>query len=96
MTRAAVLPLGPRVAVKRGIGERVRPSGIVIPAPDTRDSFCGEILSVGSAHRVRNKRLPLEVKAGQRIVYSSRVDSFQVGDDDVDIVDENSIIGVIE
>lgn len=91
-----MLPLGPRVAVRRGVGERELSSGIVIPAPDTRDSYCGEVIAVGSPHRVRNKHLPLEIRAGDRIVYSSRVDSFQIGDDDVDIVEENSIVGVLE
>jgi co-chaperonin GroES (HSP10) len=90
-----MVPLGPRLAVKRGVGERALAWGLVLPAPDSRDSYCGEVIAAGDPHRVRNKRLPLEVKAGDRIVYSSRVDCFKVGDDDIDIVEENSVIGVL-
>ena len=86
-------PLGPRLAVRRDSGERVLPWGLVLPAPDLRDARVGKVIAAGGPHVVRGKKLPLDVRVGELVIYSSRVDTFQVGDDEVDIVEENSVIG---
>ena len=88
-----MLPLGPRVAVARESGERVLDCGIVVPLPDMRHSHCGRVIAVGEPHRVGTKRLPLDVAVGERILYSSRVDSFATDQGPIDIVEEASIIG---
>jgi co-chaperonin GroES (HSP10) len=88
-----MLPLGPRVAVARDARERLTAGGIVLSLPDMRFAYCGEVLAVGEPHRVRGKRLPLDVAVGERILYSSRVDSFVTEQGHVDIVEEASIIG---
>lgn len=88
-----LLPLGPRVAAARHLGERVLPSGVVLPFADRRFSHEGTVLAVGEPHRVGDARLPLDVAVGDRILYSSRVDSFETDEGMLDIVEENSIIG---
>jgi co-chaperonin GroES (HSP10) len=89
-----VIPIGPRLAVRRITGERTLASGIVLPLPDQRHSCVGTVIAAGGPHRVRGRRLPLEVGVGEDIVYSSRVDSFVLDDGaTVDIVEENSVIG---
>jgi co-chaperonin GroES (HSP10) len=86
-----MLPLGPRLAVTRHSGERILDSGIVLLAADLRDALTGTVTSAGSAHAHGR---PLEIGAGDRIIYSSRVDSFVLDDGStVDIVEENSVIG---
>jgi len=87
-----MLPLGPRLAVARLTGEQVLASGIILPAPDTRDALIGRVASVGSAHA---RGRPLEVSAGDKVIYSSRVDTFVTDDGTVDVVDENSVIGIL-
>jgi co-chaperonin GroES (HSP10) len=82
-----MLPLGNRLAVTRDSGERVLASGIVLPAPDTRFSHCGVVTAVGRG---------CELRAGERILYSSRADTFVLDDGStVDIVEENSVIGTL-
>jgi co-chaperonin GroES (HSP10) len=81
------------VAVAREEGAHVLKSGIIVPLRDTRHAHCGVVLAVGEAHRVNGKRLPLDVAAGERILYSSRVDSFATDGGHLDIVEEASIIG---
>lgn len=85
-----MLPLGPRLAVERASGERTLSSGIVLPAPDTRFAHVGTVFAAGRG------KLPLEVAPGDRVLYSSRADTFVLDDGKtVDIVEENSVIGVI-
>ena len=73
----AMLPLGPRLAVRRQLGEVTLASGLILAAPDTRDAFVGTVTKAGSAHR---RGRPLEVAAGDRVIYSSRVDTFVLDD----------------
>lgn len=83
-----MLPLGDRVTVRREGGEQVLPSGLVVPAPDLRHAHIGCVTARGrDAH--------LEI--GTRIIYSSRVDVFTLEDgSDIDVVEGNSVIGVMQ
>lgn len=84
------------MAVERQMGERVLASGLVLPLPDQRHSMCGTVLAVGSAHVVRGVKLPLDLKVGDHILYSSRCDVFVLEDGStVDIVEENSVIATL-
>ena len=92
-----MLPLGPRLAVKRHTGERTLPWGLVLPAPEMRDMREGVVIARGGPHRRGRARLPLDVEIGQRVLYSSRVDTFELEGEEVeiDIVEENSVIGTV-
>lgn len=88
-------PLGPRLAVRRRGGEHTLPSGIVLLEPDMRDAHLGLVVGVGGPHVINGVKLPLDVELGDEVIYSARVDTFRVGlTTVVDIVDENSVIGV--
>lgn len=87
-----MLPIGPRLAVERISGETILQSGIVLLAPDMRDALVGRVTAAGSPHE---HGAPLEVKPGDKIVYSSRVDSFEIDGGFVDVVEENSVIGIV-
>ena len=83
-----MLPLGHRVAVERLTGERVLTSGIILPAPDMRFSHVGTVTAAGRDVR--------EISPGDRIIYSSRADTFILdGGETIDIVEENSVIGLV-
>jgi co-chaperonin GroES (HSP10) len=90
------LPQGPRLAVRRTSGERALAWGLVIPGgEDHGTAHVGVVQAAGRGHRVRDAILPLEVEVGDVILYSSRTDSFDVDGGTVDIVDENSVLGVL-
>jgi co-chaperonin GroES (HSP10) len=83
-----VLPLGHRLAVERTTGERLLSSGIILPAPDMLYSRVGVVTAAGRGTR--------EIVPGDRILYSSRADTFVLDDGKtVDIVEENSVIGLL-
>ena len=65
-----IKPLGDRVVVKVLEKEETTKSGIVLPEAAKEKPQEGEVLAVGSGELVEGKRIPLEVKVGDRVIYS--------------------------
>ena len=66
-----VVPLGDRVVVKQVRQEEVRASGLVIPDTAREKPQLGQVLAVGPGRLDENgKRLPIDVKAGDRVLYA--------------------------
>ena len=63
-------PLGDRVVVKPNEGEEKTPSGIVLPDTAKEKPQEGEIVAVGSGRIEDGKKVPLEVKVGDKVIYS--------------------------
>jgi chaperonin GroES len=63
-------PLGDRVIVEPGEGEEKTASGIVIPDTAKEKPQEGKILAVGPGRYEDGKLIPLEVKAGDIVIYS--------------------------
>jgi chaperonin GroES len=63
-------PLGDRVIVKPSEGEEKTKSGIVLPETAKEKPQEGEVIAVGSGRYEEGKRVPLEVKQGDKIIYS--------------------------
>ncbi len=65
-----IKPLGDRVVVKVLEKEETTKSGIVLPEAAKEKPQEGEVLAVGSGELIEGKRIPLEVKVGDRVIYS--------------------------
>lgn len=65
-----IKPLGDRVIIKVMENEETTKSGIVLPGNAKEKPMQGEILAVGSGEMVDGKKLPLEVKVGDKVIYS--------------------------
>ncbi len=63
-------PLGDRVIVEPGEGEETTASGIVIPDTAKEKPQEGKVLAVGPGRYEEGKLVPLEVKAGDIVIYS--------------------------
>ena len=63
-------PLGDRVVVEPGEGEETTASGIVIPDTAKEKPQEGKVLAVGPGRYEEGKLVPLEVKAGDVVIYS--------------------------
>lgn len=63
-------PLGDRVIVKPSEGEEKTPSGIVIPDTAKEKPQEGKVLAVGPGRYEEGKLIPLDVKAGDLVIYS--------------------------
>jgi chaperonin GroES len=64
-------PLGDRLIVRAVPEEETTPSGIVIPDTAKEKPLKGEVLAVGSGRLDDDgQRIPLDVTAGDQVVYS--------------------------
>ena len=63
-------PLDDRIVVKPGEEEETTVSGIVIPDTAKEKPQEGEVIAVGPGRFEEGKRVPMDVKAGDRVLYS--------------------------
>ncbi|MBO6149309.1 MAG: co-chaperone GroES [Lachnospiraceae bacterium] len=91
-------PLGDRVVLKPIEAEETTESGIVIPGKEKEKPQQAEILAVGPGGMVDGKEVKMEVKVGQKIIYSkySGTEIEVSKDEKVIIVRQNDILAVIE
>ncbi len=86
-------PLGDRVIVKAVEQEEVTASGIVLPDTVKEKPQRGRVLAVGQGRYEDGKRVPLEVVAGDEVVYSKYGGSeVKVEGEDVLILAEHDIL----
>jgi len=66
-----IKPLGDRVVVKALAQEEKTKSGIVLPDTAKEKPQTGEVIAVGPGKLLENgQRVPLEVKVGDKVIYS--------------------------
>lgn len=90
-------PLHDRVLVKRIESEEKTKSGIIIPDTAKEKPQEGEVLAVGSGTRLENGTLhPLEVKAGDRILFGKWSGTeIKIDDKDYIVMKESDIMGLL-
>jgi chaperonin GroES len=65
-----IKPLGDRVVIKVLESEERTKSGIVLPDTAKEKPQQGEVLAVGSGEIIDGKKVALEVKEGDKVIYS--------------------------
>lgn len=65
-----IKPLGDRVVIKVMESEETTKSGIVLPGTAKEKPMQGEVLAIGSGEMIDGKKVPLEVKVGDKVIYS--------------------------
>jgi chaperonin GroES len=99
--KVALRPLGDKVLIRPLSDEELgskSPSGIIIPDTVDRDKADrGEIVAVGPGRWDEDgeKRLPLSVKVGERVIYQWG-DKLEYGGTEYYLVSESNISAVIE
>ncbi len=63
-------PLGDRVVLKVKESEEKTKSGIVLPETSKEKPLLAKVIAVGSGEIVDGKKVPLDVKAGDTVIYS--------------------------
>lgn len=93
-----VKPLGDRVVVKALEQEERTRGGIVLPDTAKEKPQQGEVLAVGSGAVLENgERRPLEVKAGDRVIFSRYAGTeIKLEGEEVLILSERDILAVIQ
>ena len=91
-------PLHDRVVVRRIEGEEKTKGGIIIPDTAKEKPQEGEIIAVGPGARDESGKLvPLDVKAGDRILFGKWSGTeVKIDGEELLIMKESDIIGVLE
>ncbi len=91
---AKIEPLGERVVIKPLPKEEVSKGGIVLPDTAKEKPQEGEIIAVGPGKlSEEGKRIAMEVKVGDRVVYSKYAGTeFKLDNEEVIILRESDIL----
>jgi chaperonin GroES len=91
-----VRPLHDRVIVKRLAEEEKTAGGIIIPDTAKEKPQEGEVVAVGSGKREDGKTVPLDVKAGDRVLFGKYSGTeIQLNGTEHLIMREDDILGII-
>ncbi|HEY8490345.1 MAG TPA: co-chaperone GroES [Dehalococcoidia bacterium] len=93
-----IVPLGDRLVVKQVQQEEVLASGIVIPDTAKEKPQQGEVIAVGPGRLDDNgKRVPMEVKVGDRILYAKYSgQEVKVGQEEYLVLSEKDVLAKVE
>lgn len=97
LTGVKIVPLGDRVLVRPNEKEDARKSGIIIPDTAKEKPQEGTVVAVGKGKIGEDgKVLPMEVKAGDKVLYG-KYSGTEIKIDDVDhlILHQDDILGII-
>ena len=91
-------PLHDRILIKRIEEKETARGGIIIPDSAKEKQQEGEVIAVGNGRKTEEgKILPLDVKAGDRILFGKYSGSeIKVDNEDFLILKEEEVLGVIE
>jgi chaperonin GroES len=92
-----VKPLGDRILVKRVEPQEAKKGGIIIPDSAKEKPMEGKVIAVGQGKTDENgKRIPMEVKAGDRVLIGKYAGTeFKLDDDEHVIVREDEVLGIL-
>ena len=97
-TKTKLRPLHDRILVKRIEEEEVRRGGIIIPDTAKEKPQEGKVIAVGSGKVGEDgKKIQLEVKAGDRILFGKYSGSeVKIDDEEYLILREEDVLGILD
>ncbi|HWT73776.1 MAG TPA: co-chaperone GroES [Mobilitalea sp.] len=92
-----LVPLGDKVVLKQLVAEETTKSGIVLPGQAKEKPQQAEVIAVGPGGIVDGKEVVMQVKVGDKVIYSKYAGT-EVKLEDVEyiIVKQNDIVAVVE
>lgn len=90
-------PLGDRVVIKQLEAEEKTKSGIVLPGQAKEKPQEAEIVAVGPGGVVDGKEIKMEVKVGDKIIYSKYAGTeVKIDKDEYIIIKQSDILAIVE
>ena len=92
-----IVPLGDKIVLKQLEAEETTKSGIVLPGQAKEKPQEAEVIAVGPGGNIDGKEVVMQVKAGDKVIYSkySGTDVELDGEEYI-IVKHNYILAVVE
>ena len=92
-----LIPLGDKVVLKQVEAEETTKSGIVLPGQNKEKPQEAEVLAVGPGGMVDGKEVTMQVKEGQKVIYSKYAGTeVKLDGQEYIIVRQNDILAVVE
>lgn len=99
MRAATIRPLNDKILVKRDEAEDRTETGIYLPekAKDRPKTGVVQAVGTGALNTDTGQRIPLTVKKGNRVIFSSYAGAeVKLGDEDLLIMSEDDILAIID
>ena len=92
-----LVPLGDKVVLKQLVAEETTKSGIVLPGQAKEKPQQAEVIAVGPGGIVDGKEVAMQVKVGDKVIYSKYAGTeVKLEDEEFIIVRQNDIVAVVE
>ncbi|MFP4697553.1 MAG: co-chaperone GroES [Eubacteriales bacterium] len=92
-----LVPLGDRVVIKQLEAEEKTKSGIVLPNQAKEKPQEAEVIAVGPGGTVDGKEVKMEVKVGDKVIYSKYAGTeVKLDGEDYIIVKQGDILAIVE
>ena len=92
-----IKPLGDRVVLKQLQAEETTKSGIVLPGQNKEKPQQAEVIAVGPGGMVDGKEVKMDVKVGDKVIYSKYAGTeVKLDGEEYIIVRQGDILAVVE
>lgn len=92
-----LVPLGDKVVLKQLVAEETTKSGIVLPGQAKEKPQQAEVIAVGPGGMVDGKEIVMQVKVGDRVIYSKYAGTeVKIEEEEYIIVKQSDIVAIIE
>jgi chaperonin GroES len=92
-----LVPLGDKVVLRQLVAEETTKSGIVLPGQAKEKPQQAEVIAVGPGGMVDGKEVTMQVKVGDRVIYSKYAGTeVKLDEEEFIIVKQSDIVAVVE
>ena len=92
-----IKPLFDRVVIKNVEAEKTTESGLILSAASKEKPQMAEVLAVGPGGVVDGKEVTMQVKAGQKVIYSKYAGTeVKIDGEELIIVRQSDILAIVE
>ncbi len=92
-----LVPLGDKVVLKQLVAEETTKSGIVLPGQAKEKPQQAEVIAVGPGGMVDGKEVTMQVKVGDKVIFSKYSGTeVKLGEDEYIVVKQNDIVAIVE
>jgi len=92
-----LVPLGDKVVLKQLVAEETTKSGIVLPGQAKEKPQQASVIAVGPGGMIDGKEVVMQVKAGDKVIYSKYAGTeVKLEDEEYIVVKQSDIVAVVE
>ena len=92
-----LVQLGDKVVLKQSEVEETTKSGIILTASAKEKPQYADVIAVGPGGMVDGKEVTMQVKVGDRVIYSKYAGTeVKLGDDEYIVVKQSDIVAIVE